>query len=319
MKIMRRILVAAAAVSTAVGLVTPANAADTASAANAVDPILAAPYLYQWSAPPNPTTVMSQTGIKAFTLAFILSNRTCNPLWDGNRPLNGADITRVNQIRAAGGDAVPSIGGWSGNKLGTYCSTAQDLAGAYVKVIDAGKFTAIDLDVENNDEFKNAAVQDKILNALKIVRQQRPSVKIVITIPAVVSGLETWGNRLVQRAKDLSAPVDVWTVMPFNFSSGGDMVAMTKSSVTGLKDKVKSVYGLSDDQAWRRSGLSSMNGRTDTGEIVTPDNFRAIVAWSNSVHLARVSFWALNRDCNNCGGVAQTQWEFTKANAAVTG
>ncbi|WP_157233695.1 chitinase [Kibdelosporangium phytohabitans] len=311
MKIMRRILVAAAAVSMAVGLAPVANAA--------VNPILAAPYLYQWSSPPNPVTVMQQTGIKAFTLAFILSDRSCNPLWDGTRSLTGADITRVNQIRAAGGDALPSIGGWSGNKLGTYCSTAQALAGAYVKVIDAGKFTAIDLDVENTDEFQNAAVQDKILNALKIVRQQRPSVKIVITIPALTSGLDTWGNRLVQRAKDLSAPVDVWTVMPFNFSSGGDMVAMTKSSVTGLKNKVQSVYGLTDDAAWRRSGLSSMNGRTDTGEIVTAANFRSIVSWANSVHLARVSFWAVNRDCNNCGGIAQGQWEFTKANATVTG
>ncbi|WP_143231252.1 chitinase [Actinosynnema sp. ALI-1.44] len=315
MKIMRRILVAATAVSMAVGLAPPSSGAANA----AVNPILASPYLYQWSSPPNPVTVMQQTGIKAFTLAFILSNRTCNPMWDGNRPLTGADITRVNQIRAAGGDALPSIGGWSGNKLGTYCSTAQALAGAYVKVIDAGKFTAIDLDIENTDEFQNAAVQDKILNALKIVREQRPSVKIVITIPALVSGLDTWGNRLVQRAKDLSAPVDVWTVMPFNFSSGGDMVAMTKSSVTGLKDKVKSVYGLTDDAAWRRSGLSSMNGRTDTGEIVTAANFRSIVSWANSVHLARVSFWALNRDCNNCGGIPQGQWEFTKANATVTG
>ncbi|ONI73529.1 chitinase [Actinosynnema sp. ALI-1.44] len=312
---MRRILVAATAVSMAVGLAPPSSGAANA----AVNPILASPYLYQWSSPPNPVTVMQQTGIKAFTLAFILSNRTCNPMWDGNRPLTGADITRVNQIRAAGGDALPSIGGWSGNKLGTYCSTAQALAGAYVKVIDAGKFTAIDLDIENTDEFQNAAVQDKILNALKIVREQRPSVKIVITIPALVSGLDTWGNRLVQRAKDLSAPVDVWTVMPFNFSSGGDMVAMTKSSVTGLKDKVKSVYGLTDDAAWRRSGLSSMNGRTDTGEIVTAANFRSIVSWANSVHLARVSFWALNRDCNNCGGIPQGQWEFTKANATVTG
>lgn len=311
MKMMRRILVAAAAVSMAVGLAPVANAA--------VNPILAAPYLYQWSNPPNPTTVMSQTGIRAFTLAFILSNGTCNPMWDGNRSLTGADITRVNQIRAAGGDAIPSIGGWSGRKLGTYCSTAQALAGAYVRVIDAGRFTAIDLDIENTDEFSNAAVQDKILNALKIVRQQRPAVKIVITIPTNTNGPDSWGNRLIDRAKALAAPVDVWTLMPFNFSSGGNMVAMTQSSMTGLKNKLKAVYGLTDDAAWRRSGLSSMNGRTDTGEIVTPANFRSIVAWANSVHLARVSFWAVNRDCNNCGGISQGQWEFTRANAAVTG
>jgi chitinase len=311
MKIMRRILVTAATTAMAVGLAPVAHAA--------VNPILAAPYLYQWSSPPNPTSVMSSTGIKSFTLAFILSNGNCNPMWDGQRSLTGADITRVNQIRAAGGDAIPSIGGWSGNKLGKTCSNATNLANAYIKVIDAGKFTAIDLDIENTDEFSNAAVQDKILNALKIVRQQRPAVKIVITIPTEVSGPETWGKRLIDRSKALGVAVDVWTLMPFNFSSGGDMVAMTKSSMTGLKNKLKSTFGLSDDAAWRKSGLSSMNGRTDTGETVTAANFRAIVSWANSVHLARVSFWALNRDCNNCGGIGQGQWEFTRANAAFTG
>ncbi|MET0238118.1 MAG: glycosyl hydrolase family 18 protein [Kibdelosporangium sp.] len=313
MKFMRRILVAATTVAMAVGLAPVANAA--------VNPVLAAPYLYQWSSPPNPTSVMSSTGIRSFTLAFVLSNGTCNPAWDGNRSLTGADITRVNQIRAAGGDAIPSIGGWSGNKLGKTCSNATNLANAYIKVIDAGRFTAIDLDIENTDEFQNAAVQDKILNALKIVRQQRPAVKIVITIPTQVSGPDaTWGARLIQRSKDLGAAVDVWTVMPFDFSNGGDMVAMTKSSVTGLKNRLKSVFGLSDDAAFRKSGLSSMNGHTDNaGEVVSLANFKSIVSWANSVHLARVSFWALNRDCNNCAGIAQGQWDFTRANAAFTG
>nr|WP_209648220.1 chitinase [Kibdelosporangium banguiense] len=309
---MRRILPAAITAAMAIGLAPVAHAA--------VNPILAAPYLYQWSSPPNPTSVMSSTGIKSFTLAFILSNGTCNPAWDGDRSLTGADITRVNQIRSAGGDAIPSIGGWSGNKLGKTCSNATNLANAYVKVIDAGKFTAIDLDIENTDEFQNAGVQDKILGALKIVRQQRPSVKIVITIPTEVSGPETWGNRLIQRSKDLGVAVDVWTVMPFDFSSGGDMVGKTKSAVTGLKNRLKSVFGLSDDAAFRKSGLSSMNGKTDNaGEVVSPANFRSIVSWANSVHLARVSFWALNRDCNNCAGISQGQWEFTRANAAFTG
>jgi chitinase len=312
MKIMRRILVAVAVASATVGLAPVAQAA--------VNPVLAAPYLYQWSSPPNPVSVMNATGIKSFTLAFVLSNGNCNPAWDGNRSLTGADITRVNQIRAAGGDAIPSIGGWSGNKLGPTCTNATTLAAAYQKVINAGKFTAIDLDIENSDEFQNATVQDRILGAVKIIKQNNPGVRVVITIGTTTSGPDSWGNRIIERAKALGAPVDTWAVMPFDFSSGGDMVAMTKSAVTGLKNKVKSVYGLSDDAAFRKSGLSSMNGHTDNaGEVVTVANFKSIVSWANSVHLARVSFWALNRDCNNCAGISQGQYDFTKANAAFTG
>jgi chitinase len=313
MKIMRRILVATAVAASTVGLVAP-----TANAA--VDPVLSAPYLYQWSSPPNPVSVMQATGVKSFTLAFVLSNGNCNPQWDGNRSLTGADITRVNQIRAAGGDALPSIGGWSGNKLGSTCSSASALAGAYQKVINAGQFKAIDLDIENTDEFQNATVQDRILGAIKITKQNNPGVRVVITIPTSVSGPETWGQRLIQRSKDLGAPVDVWTLMPFDFSSGGDMPGKTISAVTGLKNKLKSVFGLSDDAAWRKSGLSSMNGHTDNpGEVVSVNDYRAIRDWARTVHLARLSFWALNRDCNNCAGIPQGQYEFTKITANYTG
>lgn len=85
-------------------------------------------------------------------------------------------------------------------------------------------------------------------------------------------------------------------------------------------------FGLTDDAAYRRSGLSSMNGKTDTGETVTPQNFRDIVTWANSKHLARVSFWAVNRDRGNCGpmssscsGINQQTYEYTLALARFTG
>lgn len=43
-----------------------------------------APYLYNgWGSPPSPATVMNATGVKWFTLAFVLSNGYCNPQWDG--------------------------------------------------------------------------------------------------------------------------------------------------------------------------------------------------------------------------------------------
>ncbi|MFD9738535.1 chitinase [Umezawaea sp. NPDC059074] len=312
MKILGRILVAVAVATSTVGLAPVANAA--------VDPVLAAPYLYQWDSPPNPVSVMNATGVKSFTLAFVLSNGNCNPQWDGNRSLTGADITRVNQIRAAGGDAVPSIGGWSGNKLGPTCSSASALAAAYQKVINAGQFKAIDLDIENTDEFQNATVQDRILGAVKIVKQNNPGLRVVITIGTEVSGPETWGQRIIQRSKDLGANVDQWAVMPFDFSSGGDMPGKTKSAVTGLKNKLKSVFGLTDDAAWRKSGLSSMNGNTDNaGEVVSVNDYRAIRDWARTVHLGRLSFWAVNRDCNQCAGVNQAKWEFTSITANYTG
>src|SRR5690348_5103376 len=132
----------------------------------------AAPYLYPgWGNPPAPSTVMNATGVKAFTIAFVLANG-CNPVWDGEGGLTGGSHeSTINAIKAAGGSVVPSFGGWSGNKLGPNCSTAALLAGAYQKVINAFGLKAIDIDIENTDEFENPTVQDRILGALKIIKQ----------------------------------------------------------------------------------------------------------------------------------------------------
>jgi chitinase len=129
------------------------------------------PYIYPgWGNPPAPSTVMSATGIRAFTIAFVLANG-CNPVWDGEGGLTGGvHASTINAIKAAGGSVVPSVGGWQGNKLGPNCSTPEALAGAYQKVIDAFGLQAIDIDIENYDEFENTVVQDRILNALKIVK-----------------------------------------------------------------------------------------------------------------------------------------------------
>ena len=46
---------------------------------------------------------MSATGIKTFTMAFILDNGGCEPGWDGKDPLS-RNQQAVSDIRAAGGD-----------------------------------------------------------------------------------------------------------------------------------------------------------------------------------------------------------------------
>ncbi|MER7764888.1 carbohydrate binding domain-containing protein [Streptomyces sp. NPDC097619] len=290
----------------------------------------AAPYLYLgWGNPPSATTVMNATGVKWFTMAFILSSGGCNPAWDGQRPLTGGvDQSTINAIRAAGGDIVPSIGGWQGNKLGPNCSSAAALAGAYQKVIDAYGLKAIDVDIENTDEFENAVVQDRVLGALKIVKQNNPGIKTILTFGTSTSGPTSWGNRLIEQAKALDAGIDVFTIMPFDFGNAStDMYASTVSATEGLKTKLKSVFGWNDATAYSHIGISGMNGVSDTGETTTVKNWTDIRDWANARHIARLAFWSVNRDrgCpggglqETCSGIAQSDWEFTRITAGFTG
>lgn len=289
----------------------------------------AAPYLYLgWGDPPSATSVMSATGIKWYTMAFILSSGGCTPAWDGSRPLTGGnDQSVINSIRSAGGDIVPSIGGWSGNKLGPNCSTPEALAGAYQKVIDAYGLKAIDVDIENTDEFENATVQDRILNALKIVKANNPGLRTILTFGTSTTGPTYWGNRLIEQAKALNANIDVFTIMPFDFGGGSDMYGNTVNASEGLKTKLKSTFGWDDATAYAHLGISGMNGLSDQQELTSTATWTQIRDWANSRHIARLAFWSVNRDrpcpgggvTSNCSGISQNTWQFTSITAGFTG
>ncbi|MFJ7077167.1 carbohydrate binding domain-containing protein [Streptomyces sp. NPDC098781] len=289
----------------------------------------AAPYLYLgWGDPPSATSVMSATGVKWFTMAFILSSGGCNPAWDGQRPLTGGnDQSVINSIRSAGGDIVPSIGGWSGNKLGPNCSSAEALAGAYQRVIDAYGLKAIDVDIENTDEFENATVQDRILNALKIVKANNPGLRTIVTFGTSTTGPTYWGNRLIEQARALNTGIDVFTIMPFDFGGGADMYGNTVNATEGLKNKLKSTFGWDDATAYAHIGISGMNGLSDQQELTSPATWTQIRDWANSHHIARLAFWSVNRDrpcpgggvTSNCSGISQNNWQFTSITAGFTG
>ncbi|MTD56212.1 chitinase [Amycolatopsis pithecellobii] len=284
-----------------------------------------APYLYEgWGNPPNPADIMSATGVKWFTLAFVLSGGSCNPQWDGARPLTGgADQSAVTTIRAGGGDVIPSFGGYSGNKLEQSCGNAGALAGAYQAVINALGFKAIDIDLEA-DAYNDPAVQQRTVDALKTIRANNAGIKIYVTIGTGQAGPDT---SLINRAASSGFEADAWTIMPFDFGGAGqNMGTLTTQAAEGLKNALKNAYGYNDDTAYRHSGISSMNGITDQSETVTVGDFTTILGYANAHHLARLTFWSANRDrpcpgglTDSCSGVAQSNWDYTRVFAQYAG
>ncbi|MER5557785.1 chitinase [Streptomyces sp. NPDC002506] len=318
-------------------LATPPQAAaapavPTAEAAPAVAGTMAvAPYEYLgWGNPQKPTDVMAATGVKWFTLAFILSDGGCNPKWDGSRALTGgSDESAIKSIRGAGGDVVVSVGGWSGNKLGEKCSSASALAGAYQKVIDAYHLKALDIDIEDT-EFSNATVRQRVVSALKIVKTNNPGIVTYVTMGTTTNGPDANGKDLINKGAAAGLVNDGWTIMPFDFQGhSGTMDSVTVSALEGLKAAVKSAYGYSDDAAYRHIGVSSMNGKTDeSDETVSTNDFQTILGYAKQHHIARFTFWAVNRDrqCgsggdagSSCSGIGQSPYAFTKIVAQYAG
>jgi len=283
---------------------------------------MAAPYEYLgWGDPQPPAEVMAASGVHDLTLAFILSRGACNPQWDGRRPLlGGGDQAAIESIRAAGGGVVVSFGGWSGKKLGSSCKTVASLAGAYQKVIDAYSLRAIDIDIEHG-EVKSAKVRKRVIEALAAVQSANPGLEISVTLGTGQTGPEAQGQSLIADAAAIDFQPTAWTIMPFDFGPAGDMGQASIAAAEGLARDLRAAYpSLSEEAAYAHAGISSM-------KTVSIPDAQAMLGFARAHHLARLTFWSVNRDrscaagmgADECSGIAQSPYAFTGLIAAYAG
>jgi hypothetical protein len=70
-----------------------------------------------------------------------------------------------------------------------------------------------------------------------------------------------------------------------------------------------------------------MNGLTDvSSERVNLSDFQTMLSYANQHHLARFTFWSVNRDrpctgggADTCSGVSQQPWDFSRVIGQFTG
>lgn len=287
----------------------------------------AAPYVMPLANnPPNLTSIMQATGIKAFTLAFIVSNNGCNPAWVSDAGLDNVSSDSqmgpiIDAVRAAGGDVAVSFGGYNGTKLGEACGSAQATAAAEQTIIDKYNLHAFDFDLEE-PEYENAAAINNELGAAQILQQNNPGFYESITLPGTTNGTGYFGQQLLNNAKALNYTPNNYTIMPFDGGFNG-----ANSQISALQSfnmLLMNTFGWSSDTAYSREGVSLMNGRSDTAEFFYQSDFQTVLSFAHSNHLARFTYWAANRDhqCNppdnngttsgTCSSVPQGDWDFTK-------
>jgi chitinase len=284
---------------------------------------MAAPYEYLgWGDPQPPTEVMATTGVQDLTLAFILSQGRCHPAWDGTRPLlGGSDQAAIDSIRAAGGDVDVSFGGWSGNKLGTSCKSPATLAAAYQTVITDYALQAIDIDIEHK-EIASAATRKRVIAALALVQQNNPGLEISLTFGTNENGPNAQDESLISDAASIGFQPTAWTIMPFDFDAPvSDMATVSIQAAQGLDAYLAATFHETAAAAYAEMGISSMNGDTDEAdETVSVANFQNLLGFAQDNHLARFTFWSVNRDrpcggadttSSDCSGISQEPYAFT--------
>ena len=344
---------AAFAVASA-GLVV--SAAGTASAASADSPMpthVFAPYWEAWAGD-DPLQEAQASGNKYLSAAFIQTQNDatadpCTAYWDGqpSTPISNSQWGKdFAAIQAAGGDVIPSFGGYTadtdGLDIADRCSDVSKIAAVYESVITTYNVSRIDLDVEaasvtdsnhypGGIERRNQAVAE--VEAWAAANNR--SIQFSYTLPTATSGLLGPEMHVLQDAQAKGAKISVVNIMTFDYWDGTshEMANDTKTAAQGLVSQLQGLYpNLTSAQLWGMVGVTEMIGIDDyNGQV--PETFsesdaNTVLAWAEQQGINTLSFWALERDnggcpgvrgSNTCSGLSQPTWYFSKAFEPFTG
>ena len=297
---------------------------------------LFAPYFETYTAD-SPAKLSNRSGAKFLTMAFLETPRlgSCTVYWNGDptAPVAwstyGADIAK---IRAAGGDVIPSFGGFSADNGGTEiadsCSSVDAIAAEFERVITTYDVTRLDLDVEDNSLTNKAGI-DRRNKAIQLVEawaaHSDRTVEFVYTLPTNTTGLDSTGIHVLRNAAANHARVDIVNIMTFDYydNQPHEMAADTKTAAGHLIATLKGLYPQrSVERLWSMVGITEMVGIDDFGppEIFTTRDAVIVERWAEEHNIAELSFWALERDngrCpgsagnDGCSGVHQETWQFS--------
>jgi chitinase len=294
----------------------------------------AAPYVETWNSPSAMAAAQSATGLKYFTLAFVISDGSCNATINGNTSISDAGWTSaINSLRASGGDVIASFGGASGTELGQACTSVSTLQAQYKQVIDTLNLTRIDLDIEGAP-LDDTAANDRRNQALANLQQQYAAsgktLAVDYTLPVDPTGLLSNSLSLLNNAKNHNLTVNLVNIMTMDYGASMDMGAAAVNAATALHTQLGQIWtSKTSAQLWAMEGNTPMIGVNDsTNEVFSTANATTLENFAAANGIQELSFWALGRDqacatngtlSDTCSGTSQSAYQFTRTFNALTG
>jgi hypothetical protein len=335
--------ITAAVLWPAAGTVTAAAAANTPLPAHVY-----APYYETYLAPNTPSIAATSqaSGVKYFTLAFLQSTgkNSCALDWNGSstQPLNyyASDIAA---LRAAGGDVIPSFGGYSadhgGTEIADSCTNVQSIAADYEQVITTLGVTRLDMDVESSS-LNNTAGITRRNQAIALTEQWAAAngipLQIQYTIPVEQYGLDPNGEAVLQSAVTNGATVTSVNIMVFDYYIAKEgvveMGTAAENAATNTHTQLESIFtGLTSAQLWNMEGMTLLPGIDDLRkktEVTSEADATTMLGFAQANNMNFLSAWAIQRDnggcpgtvdSNTCSGITQNSWDFSHILEPFTG
>jgi Glycosyl hydrolases family 18 len=296
-----------------------------------------APYFETYDTTAGPAALSEQSGAKFLSLAFLETAQagSCTAYWNGDtsEPIAASSFgSDIAAIQAAGGNVIPSFGGYTADTTDTdiadSCSSVSAIAQVYESLITTYHVPRIDLDVEGNSVTNTAGINrrnEAVAETEAWAAAHHKRIQFSYTLPTFPTGLPPAELAVLQNAVADGARIAAVNLLTFDYYIGTqqDMVADTESAAAGLFGQLQSLYpDASARQLWHMIGVTEMPGIDDFGadETFSTANALTILQWAKQQGIGFLSFWALQRDnggcpgtkgAGTCSGVAQPNWYFS--------
>lgn len=285
-------------------------------------------------------------------LAFVVADPKdgCAPSWGGAYSPDEAAASleldrRIEQLRAAGGNVMLSVGGLNNSELAVACTDQARLTDAYRQLVRRYDVATLDLDIEGTAVADQASLQRRAL-ALATVQGERQTaghpLAVWLTLPVAPDGLTADGLGAVRATLQGGVSLRGVNVMTMDFGSGqgsgSGMLELTTRALGSTHRQLSDLYlrlgvKLTSPQVWSRIGATPMIGQNDVdAERFTVGDARGLASFAVEKGLGRVSMWSVNRDApcrgtftnvvvhsNTCSGVAQDALAFSSVFAGLPG
>jgi chitinase len=269
-------------------------AASQATAAGSYPAHYAAPYLQIDSSDVGDMAAdMSATGLKYYTLAFLIPQSGCTPEWEDNGDAVGAFSSQINSLKSAGGNVIISFGGESGGELAQTCTSVPSLTAAYANVVNTYGVNRLDFDIEGST-LSDTAANTRRDQALAALQAQDSSVQVDYTLAVAPNGLPSAELGVLQDAKAQGVKVNLVNIMTMDFGNGQNALNDALSAAQATAGQLASLYAISTAQAYAMMGLTPIAGQNDDNEFFSTANASTLESFAATNGVGELSFWEVD-------------------------
>lgn len=273
----------------------------------------------------NLVEMVSDAGLEAVTLAFVLSSGTDTIGWGGigtvaNDTLsNGVTIqSQVQALQAMGVEVTISFGGANGQEPALTFSSVDALVSAYQSVIDKYGVTKLDFDIEGS------AIADTEANAMRNaalaeLQDANPGIEVSFTLPVLTDGLTAAGVALLRDAMEAGVEISSVNIMAMDYGDYYDTGDMGDDAISAAEATLQQLDSIGLDT---QLVITPMIGINDvTTEVFTLEDAQQLVDYVEANEdIAGISMWSLGRDNGDVvgyvspvgSGIEQDQYAFSE-------